>query len=150
MGATTVGKLGRVLLGSAALVVLPAGRAGASEPTISVSPDTHLDDEQLVTVTGTGLERPCVPYQGCFPVSILQCVRGAALTINNADQYCVALGNATQTADGYRAEVRVQEPFTPLRAGSSPVTCGRDGCDVVAAGIAGQFTFVTAPVSFSK
>jgi hypothetical protein len=62
----------------------------------------------------------------------------------------VFLGSAQQTATGYRATVRVQEPFTPQRPGSSPVTCGTNGCDVVAGGIAGQFTFVSAPVCFGK
>jgi len=150
MRARTARRLRRALLGTVALVVIPAGRVGAAEPTISVSPDSRLRDEQLVTVTGTGLEQPCVEGQGCFPVGVLQCVRDAPLTISNFDQYCLFLGNTEQTATGYRATVRVQEPFTPQRAGSRPVTCGTDGCDVVAGGIAGQFTFVAAPVCFSK
>ena len=151
MRARAVRRIGQAGLGSAALVVLPAGWASAAEPTIQVSPNSHLQDEQLVTVTGTGLEEPCDPRFGCFPVGIIQCVRGAPLTIQNWQDHCVFLGNAQQTAGGgYRAEVRVQEPFTPAAVNAQPVTCGTNGCDVVAGGIAGQFTFVAAPVSFSK
>jgi hypothetical protein len=106
-------------------------------------------------VHGTGLEEICFEGQGCSPVGILQCVRSAALTIHDFDQFCVFLGNARQTGSGYDAEVQVRQHFTPQRSGSSPVTCGANGCDVVAGGIAaggapGQFAFVAAPVSFSK
>jgi hypothetical protein len=70
-----------------------------------------LVDEQLVTVTDTGLEQPfCHPTIGCVPVRILQCVRGEVLTLENWFDHCDALCDSQETATGHRAEVPVQEP----------------------------------------
>jgi hypothetical protein len=151
MGRRHVRTARRALIGAGALTLLAGAPAGAAaSPTIQVAPDRGLVDGQQVTVTGTGLEDICIRGQGCSPVGVLECVRDAPLTIENWDQHCVFLGNAQQTGDGYRAEVRVRTTFTPQRPGSSAVACGANGCDVVAGGVANGFQFLPAPITFSK
>ena len=151
MGRCTARTIRRALAGAGALTLLTGAPAGAAAgPTVQVAPDRGLVDGQQVTVTGTGLEAICIRGQGCSPVGILECDRDAPLTIENWDQHCVFLGNAQQTANGYRAEVRVHTTFTPRRPGSRGVSCGANGCDVVAGGVAGGFTFVSTPICFSK
>ena len=134
-----------------ATVLLSQGAGAQQAPTLTVTPNTGLEDGQRVSLAGTG-------YAGVFAIGALECPPQFAgrteFTINEVLTNCgfLALAGALSpdTAGDVTGSAPVQEVFTPSSSTPTSYDCTiRNDCLLLVAGLAGSgLRGATAPIRF--
>jgi hypothetical protein len=137
-----------VVLGA---VAVPATAHAQEAPTLTVTPNTGLDDGEVVSLRGTG-------FGDVFAIGALQCPSEFAgrteFTINEVLGSCDFLATTSaitvDAAGNLTGSALVQEVFTPSSGGASYDCTVRNDCVLLVAGLGGASDLLgaTAAISF--
>jgi hypothetical protein len=132
-------------------VAVPATAQAQEAPTLTVTPNTGLENGQVVSLSGTG-------FGDVFSIAALECPSQFAgrteFTITEVLSSCGFITSASaitvDAAGNLTGSAPVQEIFTPSSGGPSYDCTVRNDCVLLVAGLGGPSGLLgaTAPITF--